>query len=167
MHLTIKQRETIFMLGLLAATSLMTAACSSTPQPVTPHPDTAQNRDATEQRLRMAAKDWEGTPHRLGGLDRNGIDCSGLVVRIYADLFGYRMPRTTGTLARTGWPASRQTLIPGDLVLFHIPGSKQHLGIYLGREEFVHASASRGVMISRLDERYWYSTFWTARRILN
>ncbi len=122
---------------------------------------------AIEARLRRAAQDWEGTPHRLGGLDRAGIDCSGLVVRIYEDLFGRRLPRTTGALARSGRPTAPNDLAPGNLVLFRPPGSKPHVGIYLGRNEFVHASTTRGVMISRLDERYWHRSFWTARRVLD
>ncbi len=152
---------------LLAAVCLPFVACSSTPREARPRPDGPTAPSPVEARLRAAANDWEGTPHRIGGLDHSGIDCSGLVVRIYADQFNQRLPRTTSALARTGRPAKRHALLPGDLVLFHIPGRKQHVGIYLGREEFVHASTSRGVMISRLDEHYWRRAFWTARRVLD
>ncbi|MDJ0991128.1 MAG: NlpC/P60 family protein, partial [Desulfobacterales bacterium] len=77
------------------------------------------------------------------------------------------LPRTTGALARSGRPTALNDLAPGDLVLFRPPGSKQHVGIYLGRNEFVHASTTRGVMISRLDEHYWRRSFWKARRVLD
>ncbi len=148
------------------AFSVLLTACGSTrhapPTLTAGHPPAA-----VEESLRRAARDWEGTPHRLGGLDHGGIDCSGLVVRIYADLFGRRLPRTTWALARSGRPADWRRLTPGDLVLFRPPGDKPHVGIYLGRNEFVHASTNRGVMISRLDTRYWRQSFWTARRVLD
>ncbi len=156
-----------YLLALLVVVCLPFVACSSAPREARPRPDGFSAAGPVEERLRQAANHWEGTPHRIGGLDRSGIDCSGLVVRIYADQFDQRLPRTTSALARTGRPAKRHALLPGDLVLFRIPGRKQHVGIYLGRKEFVHASTSRGVMISRLDEHYWRRTFWTARRILD
>jgi hypothetical protein len=150
---------------LAAAVILLCAACSSAPRAPS-LPTGGAGTDALEQHLRRAAREWEGTPHRLGGLDRHGIDCSGLVVRIYDDLFSYRLPRTTGRQARTGQPTEGRTLAPGDLVFFRIPPRKQHVGIYLGGGEFVHASARRGVAIDRLDTPYWRGVFWTARRIL-
>lgn len=154
------------LIGLVAAIILLSAACSNTPRTSTSLPAGETGTNALEQRLRRAAHEWEGTPHRLGGLDRQGIDCSGLVVRIYDDLFSYRLPRTTGALAGTGQSTEGRTLSPGDLVFFRIPPRKQHVGIYLGRGEFVHASTRRGVIISRLDDPYWRGVFWTARRIL-
>ncbi len=150
----------------VAAVAISMTACSSA-RHAQPSTGTDRTTAAIEAHLRQAARDWEGTPHRLGGLDHNGIDCSGLVVRIYADLFNRRLPRTTGALARYGRPTAPRDLAPGDLVLFRPPGSKQHVGIYLGRNEFVHAATTRGVMISRLDERYWRRSFWTARRVLD
>ena len=75
---------------------------------------------------------------------------------------------TTHALARLGRPADRRRLAPGELVRFRPPGRKQPVGIYyVGRNECVHASANRGVMISRLDAHYWRRSFWTARRVLD
>lgn len=119
-----------------------------------------------ESRLRAEASRWHGTPHRMGGTDLNGVDCSGLVQRIYQDLFSIRMPRTAKQQAARGVRVGRQALEPGDLVFFRPPGKKDHVGIYLGQGEFVHTSASRGVMISRLDLDYWRNSYWKARRIL-
>ena len=167
MRLKRSYRRFFYLPAILVVICLPIAACSSTPRQARPRPDGHTAAAPVEQRLRQAAHDWEGTPHRIGGLDRSGIDCSGLVVRIYADLFDHQLPRTTGALARAGRSAGRRALRPGDLVLFRIPDRKQHVGIFLGREEFVHASASRGVMISRLDESYWRRAFRTARRILD
>jgi NlpC/P60 family len=120
-----------------------------------------------ESRLRTEAARWAGTPHRLGGNGPGGIDCSGLTQRIYGDLFHIRLPRTTRDLVRAGVAVDKDALLPGDLVFFRIPKKKlRHVGVYLGRWEFVHASTSKGVVISRLDNPYWRRAYWTARRIL-
>ena len=42
----------------------------------------------------------------------------------------------------------------------------RHVGVYVGNGEFVHASSSKGVMLSRLDSKYWRKAYWTSRRIL-
>lgn len=119
------------------------------------------------QRIRMAVNEWQGTPHRLGGTGRNGIDCSGFVQRIYQDLFGRAIPRTTGRQVQHGIPVNQRQLAPGDLVFFRPPQKAGHVGIYLGEKEFAHASTSQGVTISRLDEPYWRGCYWTARRYLD
>lgn len=122
---------------------------------------------ALEQRLRAEASRWLGMAHRLGGEGADGVDCSGLVKGMYRNLFGIQMPRTTLGQVRAGTVVSADRLKPGDLVFFRIPEKKlRHVGIYLGRGEFVHASASQGVTVSDLDSPYWQKAFWTARRIL-
>jgi len=102
----------------------------------------------------------------MGGTDLNGVDCSGLVQRIYQDIFGIQMPRTARQQAARGVGVGRQALAPGDLVFFRPPGKKDHVGIYLGQGEFVHTSAKRGVTISRMELDYWRKYYWKARRIL-
>ncbi len=119
-----------------------------------------------ELQLRAEASRWHGTPHRMGGTDLNGVDCSGLVLRIYRDLFGIQMPRTARQQSLQGIGVGRHDLEPGDLVFFRPPGKKDHVGIYLGKGEFVHTSATRGVMISRMDLNYWRKYYWKSRRIL-
>lgn len=152
-------------IGSLALMVFLLAACSTSqvrPPAAGPPPEP----DRIAQQLREAAQRWEGTPHRLGGNDHHGIDCSGLVVRIYDELFARPLPRTTDRLARTGRPVPRQELVAGDLVFFRPPEYKLHVGIYLGGGEFLHASTRQGVVISNLAEDYWRDSYWTARRVL-
>lgn len=120
----------------------------------------------TEQMLREGIRSWIGTPHRMGGMNRRGIDCSGLVVTLYNDLFHMRLPRTTSSLMRAGRQVDRKRLIVGDLVFFKPAAKYQHVGIYLGHGEFVHTSTSSGVMISRIDDDYWRQCYLTAKRVL-
>lgn len=138
----------------------LTVACAAAPEAGRERPG------AIEARLRAAAQQWEGTPHRLGGLTRKGIDCSGLTLQLYRHLFDIRLPRQTQEQLQQGRRVPLGKLHPGDLVFFQPPQKPRHVGVYLGRGEFVHASKTRGVMISRLDTGYWQAFFFAARRIL-
>lgn len=127
------------------------------------HPPPAQVRQA----LLAEHERWLGTPYRLGGTTRRGIDCSALVQRVFAEAFGLELPRTTTQQVREGESVSRDALQPGDLVFFQPPGYYHHVGIYVGQGRFLHASTSRGVKISSLDNRYWRHYYWQARRPLD
>ncbi|WP_373190648.1 NlpC/P60 family protein [Halomonas sp.] len=109
---------------------------------------------------------WAGTPYRLGGSSRRGIDCSALVQNIFSDTFRLDLPRTTEQQVHAGLKIKRNALRPGDLVFFRSRGGYRHVGIYVGEGRFLHASTSRGVMMSNLDNRYWQRHFWQARRTL-
>jgi len=110
---------------------------------------------------------WKGVPHRMGGLSRRGIDCSGFVYRTYRDVFGITLPRSTQLQARTGAFVPHRRLSAGDLVFFRIGRNTRHVGIYLGNGQFMHASKSRGVMISSLDNPYWTAAYWRALRVMH
>ncbi len=110
---------------------------------------------------------WSGTPYRMGGMDKNGIDCSGFVQVTYRQLFDVRLPRTTEKLALSGVGVTVSNLRSGDLVMFKTDWKDRHVGIYLENGTFMHVSSTSGVMLSRLDERYWKNHFWQVRRIFN
>ncbi|TFH86404.1 glycoside hydrolase [Billgrantia azerbaijanica] len=110
---------------------------------------------------------WVGTPYRLGGTTRRGIDCSALVQAVFSDTFRLELPRTTGEQVREGEPVAREALQVGDLVFFRPPGPYDHVGVYVGDGYFLHASTSQGVMLSRLDNVYWRRYYWQARRTLS
>lgn len=116
--------------------------------------------------LRNEVSKWAGTPYRMGGTTVNGIDCSAFVQRVYANVFGMGLPRTTSEQANSGAGINRRELQPGDLVFFRLPTRTRHVGVYLSDGEFAHASSSQGVMTSRLDEPYWERAYWTSRRFL-
>lgn len=140
--------------------TLLLAGCSSTPR----QPDTAfpgNHRAALEQQYQV----WRGTPYRLGGLDRGGIDCSGFVYRLFGELYGLQLPRTTEDQAKLGQQVRRERLQVADLVFFKTGWRTRHVGIYLGNGEFLHASTSRGVVISSLDNPYWKRHYWQYKRL--
>ena len=118
-----------------------------------------------EARLTAQYRDWRHTPYRVGGQSRAGVDCSGFVQLTFREQFASRVPRTTEQLAATGDRVRGSDRRPGDLVFFRTGVFTRHVGIYLGEGRFLHASKSRGVIISEMDSPYWRDTYWQSRRV--
>jgi cell wall-associated NlpC family hydrolase len=163
-------------LSLMAlALCLFTTSCTTSSKPPAPEfpdlnratiPKDQTQADSVEQRILEEYQRWKGTRHQLGGSGKDGIDCSGFVQAVYQDAFNINLPRTTSAQVRQGKPVALTSLHPGDLIFFTPPNYPRHVGIFLNHSQFVHASKSKGVTISKLDEYYWRKYFWTARRIL-
>lgn len=119
----------------------------------------------TVLQLKLHYQRWRGTPYVDGGMSPAGIDCSGFTVLAYRELFDLPLPRTAGEQAGSGREVQRAALQPGDLVFFHTGLWQKHVGIYLADDQFIHASLSRGVTISSLDDAYWQEKYWQARRM--
>ncbi|MCE9880310.1 bifunctional murein DD-endopeptidase/murein LD-carboxypeptidase, partial [Hafnia paralvei] len=109
---------------------------------------------------------WKGVRYRLGGDSKRGIDCSAFVQRTFREQFGLDLPRSTSEQQDTGRQIQRTKLRIGDLVLFRAGSTGRHVGIYLGNDQFVHASTSSGVTISSLNDSYWKGRYREARRVL-
>lgn len=126
-------------------------------------PGTTSPRDGNV--WRAAAAPWLGTPYRLGGYSREGIDCSAFASVLHEEVASRRLPRTTKEQWNTCRPVAANQWQPGDLLFFRTSGREvSHVGVFLGGNEFVHASTSRGVMHSSLTEVYWVQHFQGARR---
>jgi len=110
-------------------------------------------------------EDWRGVRYRPGGSDYRGVDCSGLVQAIFRDAFEKELPRTSGAQKRLGEPVSRDEIQPGDLVYF-IDRGREHVGVAVNGNQFVHASRKKGVILSSFD-RYWSKRLRHIRRILD
>ena len=110
--------------------------------------------------------DWKGVRYRLGGDTKRCIDCSAFVQRTFREQFGMDLPRSTYEQEDLGKKIQRTKLRAGDLVLFRAGSTGRHVGIYLGNDQFVHASTSSGVMISKLTDNYWNKRYREARRVL-
>ncbi|MBV9104321.1 MAG: C40 family peptidase [Candidatus Eremiobacteraeota bacterium] len=114
-------------------------------------------------RLTRSAMRFIGTPYVFGGTGIYGFDCSGYVQHVFA-LLGIHLPRT----ADSQYYAGRSTggrILAGDLVFFQTyEAGPSHVGIYLGKGRFVHASSSHGVEVSNLREGYWAARYIGAKR---
>lgn len=118
--------------------------------------------------LYAEASVWLGVPYRYAGLTRKGIDCSGLVNRIYRNVYSKNVSRSTSDLEKQCKKISKSNLKGGDLVFFATSGNKNrisHVGIYLKDGYFVHASTSRGVIVSHLEENYYKKTWKKGGRL--
>ncbi len=111
-------------------------------------------------------KEWRGVSYKHGGLSKRGIDCSGFVYITFKKLFNTNIPRSTKLLASTGEHINQSQLSPGDIILYKTTRTVRHAGIYMGNNKFLHASKSKGVMISSMDLDYWRDRYWQARRVL-
>lgn len=121
---------------------------------------------ARNQSLNDFVKDWEGTPHRMGGNTKKGVDCSGFVIQAYLQVYdeAFISRRAEDIFGETK-PIKRDKLQEGDLVFFKISGRRiSHVGIYLADDNFAHTSSSRGVMVSNLNEPYWDKRFFMGGR---
>lgn len=148
-----------------------TEAPATTEAPTTEAPATTQapvtDVPVSElgQQIANFACQFVGNPYVWGGTSlTNGADCSGFVQSVYKN-FGYSLPRTCTPQSKVGTPVSIAALAPGDLVFYdHGTGSCEHVGIYIGNGQIVHASNRRtGIKISNVN----YSTPFKACRIVN
>jgi len=142
--------------------SLLISCISAPALAASYHPDVQQVR----KRLLTAFHHWEGTPYRYGGNNRHGIDCSGFAQAIYRQAFGINVPRSTKFLSRLHHRVFFGHLRAGDLILFRINRRTLHAGIYIGHGQFIHASKTRGVMLSSLHNSYWRETYFRAVRVI-
>lgn len=110
---------------------------------------------------------WYGTNYRLGGCDKNGIDCSGFVQKLYAEVYGVDLVRTAiDQFSSCKRIKHSRDAEEGDLVFFRIRGKRiSHVGIYLANDYFIHASTSNGVMISSLSEEYYHAHYAGCGRV--
>ena len=165
----------------LVATALLLIGCQSAPQANPPPRPSAHGGKAQVTNLpppqfrkpispaawKAEADRWLGVKYRKGGLDRTGIDCSGLTTQMYLAVTGIALPRTTQDQSRCGSSVSRTDLRPGDLIFFITLKQKvvDHVGIYLGDAKFVHASPNKGVVVSSLLQDYYMQRYHSARRV--
>jgi murein DD-endopeptidase / murein LD-carboxypeptidase len=108
-----------------------------------------------------------GTPYRLGGSGRDGIDCSAYTAVVFRNALNIDLPRSTSDQYRIGTTVREHELQFGDLIFFNTTGTNpSHVGIYIGDGLFAHASVSYGVTISSLQSRYFQRRMTGIRRVI-
>jgi lipoprotein Spr len=115
------------------------------------------------------ANKFLGVPHCMGGTTMKCMDCSGLLVTVFAR-YGINLPHNAEEQARYGKIISgKDGLIKGDLVFFIRTYETHrfitHSGIYVGNNKFIHTSSSNGVTITSLDDPWWKEKFIFATRV--
>lgn len=131
-----------------------------------PNPDTLLSSSSLA--LVGYAKEYINTRYVYGGTTPKGFDCSGFTRYIYSR-FGYSIPHRSQDQMSIGKRVSKRRLLPGDLVFFTTKGSTQvnHVGIYIGEGNFIHASSGSGVVrIDTLSQLYYKIRYHGACRII-
>ena len=118
------------------------------------------------------AKEYIGTPYHYGGMTKNGIDCSALTLFAFTKN-NMSLPRTSRAQSKVGRKIKKSNAEPGDLIFFKTNRRRSvitHVGLVTenhdGAIKFIHASSSRGVIESSLEESYYLRTFAKIKRII-
>jgi murein DD-endopeptidase / murein LD-carboxypeptidase len=128
------------------------------------------NGELTADIILDTARKYFGVPYCFGGTTARCLDCSGLLVRVFAE-HGIDLPHSSQ--AQSGHGAiikDKANLIKGDLVFFsgtyNTKNRITHSGIYAGENKFIHSSTSKGVTLTSLDDPYWKNKFAFGSRLL-
>lgn len=103
---------------------------------------------------------WMGVKHKDGGTDKNGIDCSGFIGILFKEVYKINLPRSSGQMGEIVKRNFEKDLKEGDLVFFSF-GNRQidHVGVYLQNGVFAHVSTSKGVILSKLRDPWYYKYY--------
>ncbi|WP_424292668.1 C40 family peptidase [Daejeonella sp.] len=125
-----------------------------------------KEKELGNEKLYRFIDSWMGVPHRSGGMDKKGVDCSGFTSILEKEIYDRTVPRTARSMAGIVKRKYEDDLKEGDLVFFDFQGQKfSHVGVYLHNNKFVHASTSKGVIISDLKDPWYYKSFSRAGSI--
>ncbi|WP_405201339.1 C40 family peptidase [Dokdonia sp. LLG6352-1] len=124
------------------------------------------------ERIIKQAQAFSGTRYKFGGTTRKGMDCSGLIYVAFQKE-NIVLPRVSRDMAQRGKPIKNKDIDKGDLLFFRTSKSSKrinHVGLVTKVDGddiyFIHATTSKGVLTSNLNERYWNRAYVMARRVL-
>ena len=125
-----------------------------------------QTKVAKPTNLEKYAKEWLGAKYVYGAASKKKTDCSGYVMQVYKGFYGIALDHSAQHMYDDGrgYSIKRKKLQEGDLVFFGNFWKISHVGIYLKGDRFIHASTSKGVVITPMDDNYWASKSKGARR---
>lgn len=111
---------------------------------------------------------WIGSPYKFGGDDENGIDCSQFNKKLYKEVYELELSNTCYSQWKQTYRVTKENLQVGDLVFFGSRASPSgwHCGVYIGENNFVHASGEKyGVRLSTLDDSKYKLKFKSGGRL--
>lgn len=158
--------------ALMIGVMLLCVSCNSTKNVV--HEENINKEKVflsgnVDKDLYKEVQQWIGVPYKYGGNSKSGIDCSGLVVQIYNNVYAKKLYRTSYEIYEKNCKKiSVNELKEGDLLFFNTSKKKNrinHVGLYLQKDKFVHTSTRKGVIISDLKDLYYKNCFIVAGRV--
>lgn len=157
-------------IGLFSSCSSVKKATVSRPLPETSI-IISGNLSSLQKSLLKEAESWLGTPYLYAGSEKGiGTDCSGLIMQVYLSSCDLKLPRNSAKQAEFCLPLSAEDVEAGDLVFFATgsdPLRVSHVGIMMDAESFIHASTSKGVVVSKLSNPYYKSRLLMYGRVPN
>ena len=129
------------------------------------------NTSISADKIIQYAKSLLGKKYVWADEGPNTFDCSGFTWYVYKNIAKISLPRSSKEQGAYGTYINKENLQPADLVFFDTVGAKDnvisHVGIYIGNNQFIHASSGQGkVVISQLDSNYYSKAFVNGRRVL-
>ena len=116
--------------------------------------------------LLRTVTEWIGAPYSYGSNSRRGTDCSGFVTRVFHEVYGITLQRSSRSMFGTTQRVAKGEMQTGDLVFFRRGhGPIYHVGIYLKDGKFAHSACNGGVMVSSLHQDYYRRNFYAAGRV--
>ncbi|KAE9634468.1 SH3 domain-containing protein [Defluviitalea raffinosedens] len=127
--------------------------------------------EALREQIVHYAKQFIGTPYCYGGTDlKKGVDCSGFTQAVMKN-FGISIHRTASGQFNNGILVKKADLSPADLVFFDTSGRNDgdisHVGLYIGNNQFIHATTAKGVKIDDLSQSYYKKRYVLATSVIN
>lgn len=122
------------------------------------------------EKLYLVSASWLGTSYKYGGMSAAGVDCSGLTNIIVKKVYGKSLNRSSADIyAANVTKISKSSIKEGDLVFFRTDGKRSktpnHVGVYLNNDKFIHASTSKGVIVSSMSQQYYVTNYIGAGRL--
>ncbi len=129
------------------------------------------NKIIIDNKLHNEVASWLGTPYKYGGQSKDGVDCSGLIMQIYKNVYGKKLYRSSYEIYNKNCRhINKKELNEGDLVFFITSKDKKrinHVGLYLNNNKFVHSTTKKGVIITDLSESYYEKRFVGAGKVIS
>ena len=148
--------------------SVLMSSCSSSKTAV----KNKKKPTSKVDRIVANALKYKGVRYKFGGTTKKGMDCSGVIYVAYGSQ-NVQLPRVSRDMAKRGKKVTLSKVKKGDLLFFRTNKTRRrinHVGLVVsnkkGQIRFVHATSSRGVIVSSLSERYWKKAFVKATKIL-
>lgn len=162
----------IFRIVMLSMSILVAGGLSSchtskkhASRPGNPHMEEIHIGNVSKQQRRIIeeAYTWLGTPYKYAAAEKGeATDCSGMVMKVYESTTGCKLPRNSAKQAEFCDDKDAAEVDCGDLVFFATgrdPDRISHVGIVIDNDNFIHASASKGVVVSKFANDYYRRTF--------
>ena len=134
---------------------------------------TSSNTTSTStlaSKLVSYAKSLLGKPYVWGAQGPSSFDCSGFTYYVFKNCANITLPRTSVDQSTYGITVSKSNLKVGDLVFFDTDGANDgnvsHVGIYIGSNQFIHSSSTKGKVVISDFTNYYNNAFVRAKRVL-